>query len=87
MSTVEDEHSVISFDFHVLEAVRGIMTVIDVDWQISSEIWGLVVEIPGVLKADFKPGSHQYITTRMSGESHGDGIDTSSMTRYKRFVS
>lgn len=64
------------------------MCVLDVDWQRATEIWGLEVTIPGVLKGTFEPSSHQDINTRIlatvKDRSRGYAID--QMSRYKRYI-
>nr|XP_026693099.1 uncharacterized protein LOC100181841 isoform X3 [Ciona intestinalis] len=44
---------------------RGQLATIDVDFQVTSEIWGLAVEIPGVLKAKYLAGADQQKMNRI----------------------
>nr|XP_002124752.2 uncharacterized protein LOC100184225 [Ciona intestinalis] len=41
------------------EITRGQLATIDPDWQVTVEVWGLTVQIPGVLKGRLRPGSVQ----------------------------
>ncbi|XP_078493552.1 uncharacterized protein LOC100183538 [Ciona intestinalis] len=56
------------------ETTRGQLSDIDVDWQVSCEVWGLGVEIPGVFKGKVE-GSSAWIedtrTTKIDQRAYG----------------
>lgn len=71
------------------EHVRGVMSVLDVDWQRATEIFGLEVTIPGILKGTFAPSSHEYMSKRITSGAKDRsryGYAISEMSRYKRYV-
>nr|XP_039261280.1 uncharacterized protein LOC120337531 [Styela clava] len=68
----------------VTEPARGIMAVLDVDWQFATEIWGFKVLIPGVLQGNFMKSSHQIEAQRLVEYlDKSRGYSTPTMSRYK----
>lgn len=73
------------YNYLITEVSHAALVDIDVDWQYASEIWGLVIVIPGVMQAKFEPVSVNTLVSR-SKYNKEMGYISSLAGRYKRYT-